>query len=205
MAKISEDFKIGIAKYIPQNSVALICQWLDHKPIRIKIVKPRNSKLGDFKVDPRKQIHEISINGNLNQYSFLVTLVHEIAHLYDFLDRKTLSDPHGDNWKNIYSNMMIKMHATEAFPEHLNRAIIKHINNPKAASCSDAELNEALRAYDQIDTHLLKDLPEGDTFILKNGRQFVKGPLQRTRFRCKEVSTGRWYLVNGQAEVHNLS
>ncbi|MDP4687134.1 MAG: SprT-like domain-containing protein [Salibacteraceae bacterium] len=202
---IPESFVSGIGRYIPAVSIAVVYHWIKGQPLKIKITKPRNSKLGDFRMRSKHAIPEISVNGNLNHYSFLVTLTHEIAHLNDYMERKTLREPHGENWKRIYSNLMIELHAAGAFPQSIDKAIIKHIRSPKAASCSDVELNEALRQFDEVDTLLLKDLEFGAHFILKSGRQFIKGELQRTRFKCQDTENKRWYLVSSQAEVHKIS
>lgn len=199
-----DSFEKGLGKYLPENSLPIVFKWIAGKPLKIIITQPRISKLGDFRIRSKHAIPEISVNGNLNPYSFLVTFTHEIAHLLDYLERKTLKEPHGYNWKRIYSNLMIELHAAEAFPKSIEAAIVKHIGSPKAASCSDAELNEALRQFDDVETTLLKDLSDGDHFILRNGQRFERGPLQRTRFRCKDLSNNRWYLVNGQAEVHKI-
>ena len=65
--------------YIPQQSIAKISFWLNEYDCQLKIVKARKTKLGDYKFI--KGRHFITINENLNQYSFLITLTHEIAHL----------------------------------------------------------------------------------------------------------------------------
>ena len=76
MVKIKE-----LHKYLPQNAAPIIATWLEVAPIQIKVSRPRQSKLGDYAPATRDDpIHRISVNGNLNPYSFLVTLVHEFAH-----------------------------------------------------------------------------------------------------------------------------
>ena len=146
---------------MPEEAINLVYSWLEPHNIRLKITKPRRYKLGDFRVKSRKEPAIISVNGNLNPFSFLITLTHEVAHLKDFDERKTLREAHGANWKRIYSNLLAEVINTGAFPNELHPALQRHINNPKAASCSDAVLLDALRQYDDEPKARLKELEDG--------------------------------------------
>ncbi len=42
---------------------------------------------------------------------------------------------------------------------------------------------------------------EGTHFQLDNGRSFEKGPRQRKRFQCRELTTGKVFLFQPHAEV----
>ncbi len=192
-------------KYMPEPACIAGYQWLCKHPAKLKIAKPRKTKLGDFRIRGKNQIPEISVNGDLNPYAFTVTFTHEIAHLMDYMERGNLQNPHGQDWKTIYSNLLMELLENDAFPIDLVPAVKQHIKSPKAASCSDPELLDQLRLYDDNTTLTLKELPEGATFILRNDRMFEKGELRRTRYRCIELSSGKPYLVHGQSEVklHN--
>ena len=49
-----EIFKYRVLhKYIPPEFMPLISSLLNSHPVSFKIVKPRKTKLGDFKFDPR--------------------------------------------------------------------------------------------------------------------------------------------------------
>ena len=67
-------------KYIPLQSISQIEFWVKDLDVDIKVVRSRKTKLGDFKVQNGKM--SISINCNLNQYAFLITLTHELAHAF---------------------------------------------------------------------------------------------------------------------------
>jgi SprT protein len=194
-------FSKKMMPYMPEEAISLVYSWLEPHNIRLKITKPRRSKLGDFRVKGRKEPAIISVNGNLNPFSFLITLTHEVAHLKDFDERKTLREAHGANWKRIYSNLLSEVINTGAFPYELHPALHRHINNPKAASCSDAVLLDALRQYDDEPKARLKELEEGAQFLLSNGMRFERGELKRTRYKCQELNSKKWYLVHGEAEV----
>lgn len=197
---ILDEFVKKMGRYIPESSAPIVFNWLSQYPCNIKITKPRTSKLGDFRAERGKQ-PVITVNGNLDPEAFLITLTHEIAHLVDFHNRKSLRDPHGAEWKAAYTKLLDELVKKNVFPNALVPAINRHISSPKAASCSDPSLTLALRNHEGKKTLLLKDLPENETFALKQGRVFLKGELRRTRYRCKEISTGRMYLIHMLSEV----
>ena len=39
------------------------------------------------------------MNNNLNKYSFLITITHEIAHMMIWEKHQNKVDPHGEEWK----------------------------------------------------------------------------------------------------------
>lgn len=186
---------------MPEPACILGYQWLSKHPAKLKICKPRKTKLGDFRIRGKNRIPEITVNGDLNQYAFTITFTHEIAHLIDYVERGNLQNPHGKNWKTIYSNLLIELLNQDVFPSTLVPAISRHIKSPKAASCSDPGLLDSLRQFDEQDTLTLKDIPDGATFILQSNRIFKKGDLRRTRYRCIEISSGKTYLVHGRSVV----
>jgi hypothetical protein len=143
-----EAFANGLGKYLPPSSIDIVHAWLLPHRVKLKITKPRTSKLGDFRVRSKKAPSEISVNGNLNPFAFLITLTHEIAHLKDFETRGTLREAHGAHWKKEYSKLLIELRQASVFPADILPAIDEHIHRPKAASCSDARLLDALREYD---------------------------------------------------------
>lgn len=201
----AEAFAHKMSQYMPEAACPVIYGWLQRYPARLRITKPRNSKLGDFRVDGRRQPPLITVNGNLNAFSFTITLTHEIAHLIDYAERGTLREPHGPSWKKTYSALLKELLAAGTFPSELVPALQQHVATPKAASCSDPTLMEALRVYDDEQVTILKDIPDGGAFALAGGRVFEKGELRRTRYRCREVKSGKYYLIHGQSEVEPIA
>ncbi|GAB5540136.1 MAG: SprT-like domain-containing protein [Salibacteraceae bacterium] len=196
-----EAFVAQMQTYMPEKACSIGFDWLEQYPAKLKITKPRKTKLGDFRPKTSAGIAQITVNGNLNQYQFLITFTHEVAHLIDFTKRNSLVDPHGDHWKTEYQRLLVELVQANVFPENLRPALIKHINRPKAASCSDPELLKALRQFDEKPALTLSELPAGSTFSIGNDRHFIKGPLRRTRYRCEEVGSGKYFLVHGASEV----
>ena len=70
-------------------------QWLQQHPVRVHVVRPRRSKLGDYRSGTAGKPHRITVNNDLNPYAFLVTLVHEFAHHTAFERTRGWKDPHG--------------------------------------------------------------------------------------------------------------
>ena len=88
-----------LKKYIPEKATLLIAHWIIDLDFKLKIKKERSTKLGDYRAPFNGSNHQITINYNLNKYSFLVTLVHEIAHLTTYNKYKHSVLPHGQEWK----------------------------------------------------------------------------------------------------------
>ena len=49
---------------------------------------------------------KITVNGDLNPYSFLITTIHEFAHLVTFEEYQGRVKPHGKEWQLTYSKML---------------------------------------------------------------------------------------------------
>ena len=87
-----------LKKYIPESTVPQIAFWIVEYDFKLKIKKERSTRLGDYTSPRNGSNHLITINHNLNQYSFLITLVHEIAHIVTFNVHKERVRPHSAEW-----------------------------------------------------------------------------------------------------------
>jgi len=174
--------------------------WLKYKFV-FKLRKARLTKVGDFTFRTG-HAPRITINSDLHPYSFLITYVHEVAHLeaHSFFGHRV--EAHGDQWKKTFQQLMAPVLTDEIFPHSLLTVLKRHMVNPKASSYSDSELTAALRSFDENKTSsiLLSQLPEGSVFGL-HGRWFKKGKQRRTRVMCREVNSKRDYLVPLDAPV----
>lgn len=190
-----------LKKYLPESSIAPCIDWMNEFRLQLTIKKSRATKLGDFRPSHQGKPARISVNGDLNQYAFLITLVHEIAHgvCWNKYQQKVL--PHGKEWKQIYGSYLSQFVGNNTFPSELEPIIVEHINRPKASSCSDTNLLKALKQYDDNPVIHLEELPENSVFQLSTGRVFQKKELKRKRYICIELATKKRYLVNGIAEV----
>jgi SprT protein len=193
-----------LEKYIPQASVASIFQLITTHNIYLKIVNERLTRHGDYRKMPNGQ-HQITVNSNLNTYRFLITLIHEIAHLITFKKYGNLVKPHGNEWKHTFQQLMLPYIRPEIFPNQLLPYLAIHFKNPKASSDTDAKLSLALKHYDAPnDKNYIFEIPFGGDFRLYNGKVFKRGKKLVKRYECLEIATGKIYLFNPNAEVEIL-
>jgi hypothetical protein len=109
--------------------------------------------------------------------------------------------PHGQKWKFEFQQLVKPVLNSETFPDKVLGALRNYISNPKASSCSDPNLAEAIRSFDKEKPEIsLVNLPQGERFYFQN-RIFIKEELRRTRYVCQEVKTGKKYLIPKIAEV----
>jgi len=191
-------------QYFPVAAVEYCFQlWNQHK-FHFKINKKRQTRLGDYRYNPTTKLHAITVNADLNRFSFLVTYLHEVAHLSTQLKYGSRVDPHGNEWKNEFIAVAEPMLTSEVFPAFVLKALEKYFVNPKASSCSDHELQKALQWFDEGGDHFyLSDIQIGKLFEF-NKRKFQKEELRRTRVLCKEIATGKKYLISKMAKVSAL-
>lgn len=196
-----------LSDFVPPQAVQQVVDWLLEHNIHLKISRPRKTILGDYRPPQRGKGHRISVNGDLNPFAFLVTFTHEVAHLTTYKQFQQKVKPHGREWKHEYSQLMAGHLIKEVFPNDLERAVAIHLQNPAASSCVDTVLLKALRQYDSEEKKEsglvpVETLPFNQLFVFPNDeRIFVKGELMRTRFRCKELRSGKKFAVNKLAEV----
>lgn len=193
-----------LEKYIPQASVASVFQLITTHNIYLKIVNERLTRHGDYRKMPNGQ-HQITVNSNLNAYRFLITLIHEIAHLIAFKKYGSMVKPHGNEWKHTFQQLMLPYIRPEIFPNQLLPYLAIHFKNPKASSDTDAKLSLALKHYDAPnDKNYIFEIPLGGDFRLYNGKIFKRGKKLVKRYECLEIATGKIYLFNPNAEVEIL-
>lgn len=205
MTQIARNQSI-LHKYIPEKAVPTISEWVFKFDFKLRIKKSRSTKLGDYRPPIKGQNHLITINYDMNKYAFLITLIHEIAHLSNWNKHKDNVKPHGDEWKIHYKLLMQQFLIPDIFPNDVIIALRKYMNNPAASSCSDTNLLRVLKRYDEKQhTVLLEDVKEGSTFSYNEDRLFIKGEKVRKRFKCKEINSKRMYLFNPLTEVVVIS
>lgn len=197
--QVTEAFK----KYVPEQFVGIVVDLFLSSAVKFKIVGGRKTKLGDFRAGFSGEKHQITVNGDLNPYSFLITTLHEFAHLNTFNAYQNRVAPHGEEWKTAYRALLLPVIQSGHLPSDIQKALVNSLINTKASSCSDHQLSRVLHSYDKLKDgiELLERLPNNSTFVL-NGRHFVKGPLRRKRYVCQEVKTSRSFLVNALAQVY---
>lgn len=193
-------------KYIPEKAVPVISEWIYRFDFKLRIKKSRSSKYGDYRPPANGRNHLITINYDMNKYAFLITLVHEIAHLSSWDKHEDRVPPHGKEWKEEFKFLMTPFMNPEHFPEDILKALSRYMKNPAASSCSDTNLLRTLKKYDvRTDTVLLEEIGQGSIFTYGANRQFVKGEKIRKRFKCREIKTSGIYLFDPLTEVSMVS
>lgn len=191
-----------LIKYLPEHAVEPVFELIKTNSVHLKIVNERQTRHGDYRKHPTGK-HQITVNANLNKYRFLITLVHEIAHLAAFEKYGRMIKPHGNEWKITFQRLMVPFIRPEIFPNAVLPLVANHFRNPTASSDTDARLAFALKQFDERkpDIHFIHEVPSGSFFRIKNGRVFQKKGLRVKRYECLEMKTGKLYLFNANAEV----
>jgi SprT protein len=192
----------ALLKYIPANSFEPVKNYIQQYNIQLTITKNRRTVLGDYRPPQKGEGHRISINGGLNQYAFLTTFIHEVAHLITWIQFPK-SSPHGKEWQNTYALLLDEFLNYSIFPDDLVVAIRKSQKNPAASSCSEIHLTKALHKYDAhfTDSVFIEQLYTGEKFVTLDGRLFEKGEKRRTRHFGREIASNKVYLFSGIYKV----
>ena len=197
---------LQLQSYLPEGSFEEVAYYLQQHKVHLTISRKRQTILGDYRHAHFDKNHRISVNGNLNKYAFLITLLHELAHLFTFEKFGHRVQPHGREWKDEFGKILARFLGTKIFPNDVEKALLHTLQNPAASSCGDEKLLRVLYNYDEKKdaVQLVEQLPEGALFVIKGGRIFKKGEKIRKRFKCQEVKTGKLYLFSAVYEVTAL-
>ena len=191
----------NICSFLPKKTCQLINHWIFDLNVDIKLSKPRKTKFGDFKVINNK--FYITINDNLNKYSFLITLTHELAHAFVYSKHQNNVKPHGREWKQTFKLMMINFLTPNHLPNDILNSLSKHLINPTYSSFSDVELAKVLRNYNYKKTLVLDEIDERSIFkTLDNvNKLYLKGKKRRKYYECIEQKSCAKYLFHPLTEV----
>lgn len=193
----------ALAAFLPDNTFTYVAEYLHRYKVHLTVSRARTSVLGDYRNAYKDKHHRISVNGNLNKYAFLITLLHELAHLLTFEQYKHTVAAHGSEWKHTYSQLLAVFLEHPVFPPDIRQALLQSLQNPAASSCAEVHLTRALANYDERKEgfFLVEQLPHNCVFATKDGRLFTKGNKLRKRYRCQEIQSGLIYLFSPVYEV----
>lgn len=193
----------ALQDFLPPNTYEPVLHYLQYYKVHLTVARERKSILGDYRHRHGNQTHRISVNGNLNPYAFLVTLLHELAHLLTFEKWGNRVAAHGKEWKGVFGQLLAQFIEHDVFPADIRQVLLQSLQNPAASSCADEALLRILKKYDAKKSNVLfvEEVPAGALFYTHDGRVFQKGERIRKRFRCVEVATKRLYLFSPVYEV----
>src|ERR1700750_981029 len=92
--------------YLPPNTYEPVLAYLQRYHVHLTVARERKSILGDYRHRVQDKNHRISVNGNLNPFSFLITLLHELAHLLTFEKWGNKVASHGKEWKTVFGQLL---------------------------------------------------------------------------------------------------
>lgn len=195
-----------LEKYLPKSAITPVFELIQQQEVHLKIVRERKTRHGDYRKDLSGR-HLITINASLNPYSFLITLIHELAHLLAYKTYGRRIKPHGKEWKHCFQHLMLPFLRPEVFPDQLLPVLAKHFKNPKASSDTDAVLSIALKQYDSKEhfSTFMFEIPDGSLFKTSNNRVFKKVSKRVKRYECMELKTQKIYLFQPNAQVELIS
>ncbi len=185
--------------YIPEKAIPIVQYLIEQHHFMLKIVNQRLTKHGDFRKMPDGRF-QITINNSLNQYQFLLTLIHEIAHHVTY-QKFGKVQPHGKEWKTVFQHLMLPFLQPEIFPKHILPILANYLKNPKASTDADVKLSLAFKEFSkETGKNYIFEVPYGSLFRFKNSI-YKRGNKRRTRFECVQTKNGKVYLFNQNVEV----
>ncbi len=195
--------KSDYQNFIPQKAIPFVIFLIEEHSFELKIVNERATKHGDFRKLPNGKF-QITINNNLNQHQFLLTLIHEIAH-HVAHEKFGRIQAHGKEWKTVFQHLMLPFLHPEIYPKEMLGYLANYLKNPKASTDSDSKLSLALRGNSaENGKNFVFQIPIGGLFIFKN-TIYKRGNKRRTRIECQNIKTKKNYLFHQNAEVTFVS
>ena len=132
----SPDLESHLQRFVPEGALTYAPRRLRTAPLHLHIAPHRKTKRGDFRPGRTGEKHRITVNGTLNRFAFLITLLHEVAHarVWDQFGRRV--KPHGPEWQAAFRTLLTQPLDAGVFPEDISKALERHITRPSASSCS---------------------------------------------------------------------
>lgn len=193
----------ALRDYLPAGSFEMVMALIVEHKVHLTVSRERQTKLGDYRHAWQQQNHRISVNGNLHPYAFLITLLHELAHLLAFEVYGRKIAHHGPEWKRTYGQLLQAYLGRGIFPDDVEAVLQKMAHNPAASSNAEDSLQRVLRRYESSRPghYTVEEIAEGLLFRLGDGRVFLRGKQLRKRIKCLEVASQKVYLFHPLYEV----
>ena len=191
----------NLEEFLPVNSINYVSSLIEKENIQFKVVKQRRSKHGDFKRTINGD-YIITINRFYNQYRFILTLIHELAHYFVTI-KYYKAKPHGKLWKNKFKQLLNPLLDKSVFPNDLLKCLSIHMKNPKSTFSYDLELSKVLDKYDNSRQKYfyLDQVNDGEIFFYGDGNKFLKIKKRRKRYLCENLINKKKYLFLGNAKI----
>ncbi len=117
--------------FLPPGGFNAVLPLFRQHSIYLTITRARKTRRGDYRPPaPGSGDHRISVNANLNPYAFLLTLLHEIAHLQVYEIHQRRVRPHGPEWKKAFGSLLSGFADKGLFPPPLEAVVRKSAVSP---------------------------------------------------------------------------
>ncbi len=192
---------------MPHTAITYCADLHRQHNFQLRLSRPRCSKLGDYRYRQygTSAVHTISINEDLNPYAFLITYLHEVAHLVAFQTHGLQIKPHGSEWQRSFQELLQPVLLASVFPPSLLPCVRHYAEHPKATSGADPRLSQALRTYDTTTVGVpLADVSPNTSFRFRKNI-YIKLDTRRTRALCQRIGTKQCYLIQEIALVEPLA
>ncbi|MDI9357940.1 MAG: hypothetical protein QM528_03205 [Phycisphaerales bacterium] len=192
----------SLNSFLPAESVDRIIAYIQYYRIHLVITKERHSILGNFRYNPQTLEFRITINGNLNHYEFLLTFLHELAHLLTYIHHPLTHLTHGKEWQSTYKELLVKF--MDIFPHDIQTALQSSLKKPAATAHAETNLLRVVQKYDVANnpnSSTIEQLNMGDQFITYNGVAYQIIEKKRKRFICKKVGTKKLFSFSPITKV----
>ncbi len=202
----SQNNYLILKPYLPENSLTEVREMIEKYQVNIRLAKNRKRIHGTYYRPTKHDGHRISINQNLNPYAFLITFLHEFAHLYSWVYDHSFQ--HGKIWQKHFSSLLLRFITLKAFPIDIETALLLHIENVKSSDFLDVNLSRILQKYDNIDLKeneaMLADIPVS-AFFSYNNKTYINQGLMRKYYLCKDIATNKKYRFHPLALVQCIT
>jgi len=182
--KHKSDLMNVLKRYLPLIAVEYCSELIILYKLHLHIEVERKDRLGDYHPHLGKG-NRISINHNLNQYDFLITFIHELAHHVTYKKSGNKHQPHGDEWKENFKICMRPVVRMKFFPPEIELHLIRHMRSPKYTHSGDIELMKSVMKYDKEKKYFILDnLEKGAHFKMSNRSKIVLSKGEKKTYIC---------------------
>lgn len=186
---------------------SILSRYFSENNVDVRAVKPRQSKLGDFRHFRHENHSVITVNNNMSKDAFLFILAHETAHYVCFRQYSGRNRPHSEKWQTVFSEILSNLLESSCFSEEIANAVASYSKAPTATVRRSSSLFPFLfpESIEEKRSLRLKDLEPGSSFKIANKKPvFIKGERRKIRFICKRLDNRRLYLISPDVRVITL-
>ncbi len=206
-AAMAKKMREILQQKVPAEAAEYCYKLWEENPFSFTIARTRSSCFGNYIL--RNGSHKITVNHDLNTYAFLLTYIHEVAHMHTQLQKtnpRKKIQPHGIEWKYNFQKLMQPVMQQSIYPEIILKPLTEYMTNPAASSVGYAPLQEALRSFDerQEEGIPLSQVLDNQWFEFRKAI-FQKLEMRRTRVLCVERKSKRRYTIMAVAKVKLIS